>query len=320
MEEAQVLKTAVDVAKAPVEIVKIPFQGGSMIFQAIMSGAFGMSSIVQFAQMYQNKMNLEKAVGGSDLETLLKVSGGDVHLIQAPKNRLEEVHQALTEWEVPHAFAPDLNPYDNFGEIMIPTNSVPRVNVILQKLGFGQTESPEEYIQNADPETLQQMTTNAASEAPTTKLTSSMLQEQQFMQQSNVTKDVPEDQKQFMERLQISDLMNDPEKQGFSINKESLIKSQDESTILTRIPGTQDYVRFHNTHAFEFDDGKTVLLFEDKNAQVDILNANQEDTHSMNFGELHRLHFDRIRDLSKNRALQPAKVQAAPIQTGGGIV
>ena len=293
MEEAQILKTAFEVAKAPVEIIKLPLSAGTMVFQTVMSSAFGLSSIVQFAQMIQQKLDLEKAIGGSDLETLLKVSGGDIHFFQCERERLLEVHQAMTECEIPHSMAPDLNPADNLGEIMFPTNAIPRVNLIMQKLGFGQTESPEEYIANADPAVLSQAAAQNTGipdpDGPTTKLTSTMLEEQKAMQGQAVGgrafADIPMEQKRMVERMQIQELLENPGKQAFSINIKSLVQSQDEVSFLTRIPGTKEYVRFSKANAFLQDEGKTLLIFEDKQAQTDIMNEQQEVIETINFAE-----------------------------------
>lgn len=321
MDETQALKYAIEIAKMPIEVIKVPLSGGSMVFQMTMSGAYGLQAISQFAQMYQQKMAFEKSVGGSDLETLLKVSGGDIQLAQVPQDRIQELHEAFVQFEIPHASAPDINPDDGFGELMFPTNATPRVNLILEKLGIGSIISPEEYIENADAETLAQLIPEVPSseqqtydpEAPTTKLTAQMNPEQII--ETNISME----QRRLMEHSSIESLMRNPDKQAFSINIQSLCESQDATTILTRIPATSTYVRFSKQDAFIKDNGQTLLVFEDKAKTVDILNNQNEVIGSVSFAELHHRYFDRVSKLSRNQINKSKPVMAHTNMPGGGL-
>mgnify|MGYP000019538032 CR=1 FL=1 len=56
----------------------------------------------------------------------------------------------LKKYGVLYSTLPDLNREDGMFEILVHSEAVPRVNLILEKLGKGSLTSIEEYMQNGD--------------------------------------------------------------------------------------------------------------------------------------------------------------------------
>lgn len=318
MDETQIIKAGIEVAKAPIEIIKVPFGGASMVFQMTMSGAYGLSAIAQFGQAIKQKLDYEKAIGGTDLQTLLDVSGGDVQLIKIPENDFEKVKQALIDYKIPHSLAPEIEggkkpTIEKNGEeekavaIMFPTNATPRVSLILEELGFGEVESPEEYVQKAD---VPLLPPPYDPEAPTEKLITNnqMLSNIPVENPAGIltVDSLPPEQKRVLEQQQIKMKLADESKQAFSLNIEKLVISQDEESVLTRIPGIDNYVRFPKREAFIIDDNQTLLVFADKKAEVSVFDNLNQHIETTNFERLHKLHYDRVAQMSRRR-MQHAK-------------
>lgn len=317
MDETQIIKAGIEVAKAPIEIIKVPFGGVSMVFQMSMSGAYGLSAIAQFGQVIKQKLDYEKAIGGTDLQTLLDVSGGDVQLVKIPENQLEKLKEAFVEYKIPNCIAPDLNKKDEMIEVMFPTNATPRVNLIMEKLGFGITETPEEYIQNADPKDMAEILMLPPPydpEAPTEKLITNNQMLSNIPVEAPVevlTADsLPAEQRKIIEQQQIKMKLADESRQAFSLNIEKLVISQDEESVLTRIPGTDNYVRFPKREAFIIDDNQTLLVFADKKAEVPILDNLNRNVETTSFERLHKLHYDRVAQMSRRRMQHAKTIQA----------
>lgn len=313
----QIVKTAVEVVKAPVQIVKLPVGAVSMAFQMSMSGAYGIQAITSFYQMIKQRLDYEQAVGGADMKKLIEVSGGDVQLLQMPgkpEKRLQEMLQLFKKYQIPHSMAPELNK-DGMAEIMFPTNATPRVNLIIDKMEIGKIETPEEYINNADPKLLAAELNGYDPEAPTEKLVSNTtLSNIPVEGQATVLKpdDIPLAQRKIIEQMQINMKMGDESRQAFSLNVESLVKSQDEESVLTRIPGTDNYVRFPKREAFLIDNDQTLLVFTDKKAEVSIFNNLNQHIDTMNFEQLHKLHYDRVSKMSRRRVDQAKIMKPVP--------
>ncbi|MCM1494737.1 MAG: hypothetical protein NC089_02960 [Bacteroides sp.] len=351
MDETQIIKAGVEVAKAPIEIIKIPFGGVSMAFQMSMSSAYGLSAIAQFGQAIKQKLDYEKAIGGADLKTLLDVSGGDIQVVGIPKSQFEAIKQAFIDYNIPHSLAPKINAPkkekvpeeakediipDKSGEkekilsdekekeiklgekqeeeiisLMFPTNATPRVNLILEKFDLtekAEVETTDEYVQNANPE------------APTEKLVTNNQTLSNIPVENPagiLTPDsIPPEQRKIIEQQQIKMKLADESKQAFSLNIEKLVISQDEESVLTRIPGTDNYVRFPKREAFIIDDNQTLLVFADKKAEVSVFDNLNQHIDTTSFERLHKLHYDRVAQMSRNR-MRKAKVlnpQGANIQ------
>lgn len=315
---AQIVKTAVDLVKTPLQIVKIPVGAVSMAFQMSMSGAYGIQAITSFYQMIKQRLDYEQAIGGTEMEKLIEVSGGDVQLLQIPgkpEKCLQEMLQLFEKYQIPHSMAPELNK-NGMAEIMFPTNATPRVNLIIEKMGIGSIETPEEYIiNNADSKLLAAELNGYDPEAPTEKLVlNTTLSNIPVEGQATVLKpdDIPLAQRKIIEQMQINMKMGDESRQAFSLNIESLVKSQDEESVLTRIPGTDNYVRFPKREAFLIDNDQTLLIFTDKKAEVSIFNNLNQHIDTMSFEKLHKLHYDRVSKMSRRRMDQAKIMNPVP--------
>lgn len=369
MDETQIIKAGIEVAKAPIEIIKIPFGAVSMAFQLSMSSAYGLSAIAQFGQAIKQKLDYEKAIGGTDLHTLLDVSGGDIQVVEIPQSQFEAVKQAFIDYNIPHCLAPEIKVKEENQEketpdgqeeiesvtpdaeeekenvtpevqeeniipdgqgkkedmipeaqkektnvtpdekqkeemisLMFPTNATPRVNLILEEFnltGRAKVETTEEYVENANaPETPKEETVTSSRMFSNIPVENS----KEVLEKDSL----PPEQKRILEQQQIKTLLADESKQSFSLNIEKLVQSQDEETVLTRIPGTDNYVRFPKKEAFIIDDDQTLLVFADKKAEVSVLDNLNQHIETTSFERLHKFHYDRVAQMSRRR-MQHAK-------------
>lgn len=254
MEEVQ---AAIEIAKAPVEIIKVPCEVGEIAVRIASGTVEGLRSALYFVQSIREQYLKEKVSGETNVDKLMKVTGGDVMMIQVDEQRLQEVKSAMKEWGVLYAEASDLNVKDGKREIMFPTNASPRVIQLAEKMGLIQNESfkmvtPQEYVDNA--------TEDKKTEYD---------EEIKKMKMSKPEKDLSPEQERIAHLCEFEECAGNPNLQAFTINN-GMVRKVTDTYIESRIPRTDDYVRMPVDKLFLRDDGKTYFVFTDQNSKLEV--------------------------------------------------
>lgn len=273
-ETGQIIRAAGELIKVPIQIIQIPIQGVMMGFQTIMGGAYGLQAVASFAMSVKQHQNFEKALGGTDLNTLMEVSGGDLQIMELPEEHVEGFLNLCSEYRIPYAALKQENQEQY--EIFFPTNCVPRVNIIIKKMDLNpKIQMPEEYVAN----------------------------HKEMLDPSANTAKMSTQQQEMIRKLQIENYLEDETLQAFSLNIDSLVISQDEDSVMTRVPKSYGNLRvqFSKKRAFLIDQDQTILIFQDKTEPVQILNEKNEVVKTTTFASLHQKFYSSVDSLSHHR-------------------
>ncbi len=273
--------------QSAVEIVKMPLEVGGQTVEVaarVMSeGINSMISLVKFVSLLQEQLKREQFSGETNLEELLQETKGDIQTFQFSEEHYAEVKDAFMKFGVRFAEAPDLNTGDGMREFFIPTNALPRVNTLAEKLQKKGVScgilSNTDYVDNADPEHQKEMEEMA-----------SALGTGDVRQKPDGKETKPE-QEAMKERLVYGDLLQDKTKQLFTIN-EKLKADESDTHFVMRVPYTEHFVRFDKELSFLRDEGKTYCCFVDKNETLDILDKKGNVIRQMPAHELYKLHYN----------------------------
>lgn len=129
-----------------VQIVRVAYDG---IEVAMRVGSGGVSAMLDVATFIFGMIDHEKLKGQTSMKKLL-LKGGDLQVVKLDDSQKSEAKKLLKKYGVLYSILPDLNRVDGMFEILVHSEAVPRVNLILEKLGKGSLTSIEEYMQNGD--------------------------------------------------------------------------------------------------------------------------------------------------------------------------
>jgi hypothetical protein len=129
-----------------VQIVRVAYDG---IDVAMRVGSGGIKAMLDVATFIFGMIDHEKLKGQTSMKKLL-LKGGDLQVVKLDDSQKAEAKKLLKKYGVLYSTLPDLNREDGMFEILVHSEAVPRVNLILEKLGKGSLTSIEEYMQNGD--------------------------------------------------------------------------------------------------------------------------------------------------------------------------
>lgn len=129
-----------------VQIVRVAYDG---IEVAMRVGSGGVGAMIDVATFIFGMIDHEKLKGQTSMKKLL-LKGGDLQVVKLDDLQKTEAKRLLKKYGVLYSTLPDLNRKDGMFEILVHSEAVPRVNLILEKLGKGSLTSIEEYMQNGD--------------------------------------------------------------------------------------------------------------------------------------------------------------------------
>ena len=129
-----------------VQIVRVAYDG---IEVAMRVGSGGVGAMLDVATFIFGMIDHEKLKGQTSMKKLL-LKGGDLQVVRLDDSQKAEAKKLLKKYGVLYSMLPDINKNDGMFEILVHSEAVPRVNLILEKLGKGSLTSIEEYMQSGD--------------------------------------------------------------------------------------------------------------------------------------------------------------------------
>ena len=129
-----------------VQIIRVAYDG---IEVAMRVGSGGVGAMLDVTNFIFGMIDHEKLKGQTSMKKLL-LKGGDLQVVKLDDSQRAEAKRLLKQYGVLYSTLPDLNRDDGMFEILVHSEAVPRVNLILEKLGKGSLTSIEEYMQNGD--------------------------------------------------------------------------------------------------------------------------------------------------------------------------
>ena len=285
-----------------VQVIHILFEGTDLFLRV--TGA-GIQPVKQLAKLITGILLREKAEGKTSMKNLLR-RGGDMHVFKFPQEQMKKVEAMAKKYGILYSLLPDFNK-DGMSELVFHTESLPRMNALIEKLKAGQVMGLEEYFKNTSDrdidqfyeESRQGMT--AEKETPEKeagdmqKNTDSRGQEQKqpFMDTGYLKmKDIeaiPLDQ-----RLNILDHYQSGEYDPIYITSKLVIK-QEEDHVVVRLPRqTGKFIRIP-IEDFYFPEGsRTALAFLKKKEEMKVYAQTGSEMFTMSGNNIFHNYFDTV--------------------------
>lgn len=133
-----------------VQIIRVAYDG---IEIAMKVGSAGINAMQMAAEFLKGMLDYEKALGRTSMRKLL-LKGGDLQVLQFKTSDMPKVEKMAKKYGILYSVLPDVNKKDGLSEIIFHSEAVPRVNMMIQKLGFGNIASFDDYLKNGDEKSL----------------------------------------------------------------------------------------------------------------------------------------------------------------------
>lgn len=184
----------------------------------------------------------KKKHGGSvKLKKLLKKKGEEVTCFRFPEEKRETVLKALQDRGVLFYTLPDLNEKDGMSEVMFHVCDIERVNQLADRLGLGKVVGVEEYLKNADPDTVDKAFEEAKEEA--VKEGKAPTKTGQELEKAN---------------------RREPVRQNTStitVNKDTLLLEETKEHYVIKVPGAEEFFSVAKEQVESLESGKALRVY-----------------------------------------------------------
>ena len=133
-----------------VQIIRVAYDGIEIAMKVGNGGLDAMKKAVTFLKAM---LDYEKSIGKTNLRNLL-VRGGDLQVFQFSTEDIKKFEKLAKQYGILYAVLPDVNKKDGKTEILFHSEAVPRVNILMQKLGVGRVTNFDDYLKNGNEEQL----------------------------------------------------------------------------------------------------------------------------------------------------------------------
>ena len=133
-----------------VQIIRVAYDG---IEIAMKVGSGGISAMQKAIEFLKGMLDYEKILGKTSMRKLL-MKGGDLQVLQFKTEDMKKVEKLAKKYGMLYSVLPDVNRTDGMSEVVFHTEAVPRANMLIQKLGFGQIATFDDYLKNGDEKSL----------------------------------------------------------------------------------------------------------------------------------------------------------------------
>lgn len=133
-----------------VQIIRVAYDG---IEIAMKVGSAGINAMQMAAEFLKGMLDYEKSLGRTSMRKLL-LKGGDLQVLQFKTSDMPKVEKMAKKYGILYSVLPDVNKKDGLSEIIFHSEAIPRVNMMIQKLGFGNIASFDDYLKNGDEKSL----------------------------------------------------------------------------------------------------------------------------------------------------------------------
>ena len=270
-----------DEIQEAVQIIRVAYDG---IEIAMKVGSGGLSAMQKAVKLLIGMLDYEKNIGKTSMRKLL-MRGGDLQVFQFKTEDMKKFARLAKKYGILYSALPDVNEKDGLSEVLFHSEAVPRVNIMLQKLGFGRIAQFDEYLKNDDEQSLGSL--------------------MEFLQGQKRGEDmVPTEEilragtnQELTDRIQAVAAAKNLNLTDITISK-NLIAKENDHAIKTRIPGTWGkhvrYIWINKNNVMEIHSGKTLLTFLDKNKDYKIYDEDNSVVQIMKGETLYAKHYDKV--------------------------
>ena len=133
-----------------VQIIRVAYDG---IEIAMKVGSGGLAAMQKTIAFLKEMLDYEKFIGKTNMRSLL-ARGGDLQVFQFNTEDRKKFEKLAKKYGILYTTLPDVNKTDGKSEILFHSEAVPRVNILMQKLGVGRIANFDDYLKNGNEEQL----------------------------------------------------------------------------------------------------------------------------------------------------------------------
>lgn len=133
-----------------IQIIRVAYDG---IEIAMKVGSGGLAAMQKAVDFLKGMLEYEKSIGKTSMRKLL-LKGGDLQVFQFNTEDRKKFEKLAKKYGILYSTLPDVNKQDGKSEILFHSEAVPRVNILMQKLGFGRIANFDDYLKNGNEEQL----------------------------------------------------------------------------------------------------------------------------------------------------------------------
>ena len=133
-----------------VQIIRVAYDG---IEIAMKVGSGGLAAMQKMLSVLKGMLDYEKTIGRTNMRSLL-ARGGDLQVFQFNTEDRKKFEKLAKKYGILYSTLPDVNKTDGKSEILFHSEAVPRVNILMQKLGVGKIADFDDYLKNGNEEQL----------------------------------------------------------------------------------------------------------------------------------------------------------------------
>lgn len=241
--------------------------------------------------------------GGSvKLNTLLKQKGEEIAFFRFPDEKAETVLKALQDRGVLYYTVPDLNEKDGMTEVMFHVTDAERVNALSDRLRLGQVIGVEDYLGNADPETVEKAFEEAKEQAQKEGKTPGM-----------DAKKLEADGKEAARQNTTA----------VTANKETLLLSETEDHVVIKVPYEEKFFSVPKTDVEEMEGNESLRLHLRNDTAYSLVDREGKEAGSIKGKELADGHFhnleerrEHMRELNARKGRGQSGLKQKPAGTG----
>lgn len=301
------INEAVQIIKVSIEGVEVVFRTGAMTLK----GAWTMLAAAYHA------IKREKLAGKTKMIKLLQ-KGGDLQVFRFEEGKMEEVRKWAKKYGILYSELADLNKGDGYTEIIFHSEATPRVNAMIERLGYGSIITKEQYVDNADEKEAEELRHEMEEEL-------GLGGKKERAARNAAKNDEPirekteEELKKTKKQMEYHAKRNDEGYREITIN-ESLVVDKSNGQYKTRIPGKKDqYIWIKEEDIYIRDGGKTINTFLEKERYYHIVDKDNQIIEQIKGVEFQK-NYDRVsREFTKQRranANQKRKKKTATKKAG----
>lgn len=125
-----------------IQIIRLAYEGVDI---SLKLGGGTLKTAKDVVSFFVGMIDHEKLTGKTSMKKLL-MRGGDLQVFQIEKEDLKKVEKMSKKYGILYSQLPEIGKGDGKIEMVIHSEAVPRVNLIIEKLGKGKLESFDDYI------------------------------------------------------------------------------------------------------------------------------------------------------------------------------
>lgn len=133
-----------------VQIIRVAYDGIEIVMKV---GSGGLAAMQKTLSFLKGMLDYEKSIGKTSMRSLL-ARGGDLQVFQFNTEDQKKFEKLAKKYGILYSTLPDVNTKDGKSEILFHSEAVPRVNILMQKLGFGRIANFDDYLKNGNEEQL----------------------------------------------------------------------------------------------------------------------------------------------------------------------